>query len=259
MQFYLHLNGAMRGPLSEARVQALLAEGVLVGTDLAAEKPDGEWCSLASFRRFSTMPPSEALRTSEPMPEAQPANQPAAPHAATPPVSRPTDIDLEPLDSARLGPHARSTIAPDETAFFRTSLHWVIFVRFAILALLVFLFVAMPFAIGVQALAGSQLGWFTLPLPALIMLPPTLAFASSELVITDKRVLIKTGIVRRQSLELFISRIESIGVNQGVLGRMFNYGTVTMRGMGGSEQAFEAIAEPLQFRSYVQRLQSSTS
>jgi len=89
-----------------------------------------------------------------------------------------------------------------------------------------------------------------------MMLPPTLAFASSELVITDKRVLIKTGIVSRQTLEMFIARIESVAVQQDVLGRMFGYGTVTIRGMGGSEEAFEAIARPIEFRNAVQRLQS---
>ncbi|MBA3273380.1 MAG: PH domain-containing protein [Chthoniobacterales bacterium] len=258
MQLYVHLNGATRGPLSEERVQALLAEGLLLGSDLAAENPDGEWRSLETFRRFSTAP--QAVPLSMPtVPAVLPETQPAAPAAVPAPDTATKGGSLVPLNLSELGPYARSTIAPDEKAYFRTSLHWVIFVRFAILALLVFLFIGMPFAIGVQALTGSQLGWFALPLPAFIMLPPTLAFASSELVITDKRLLIKTGIVSRQSLELFISRIESVGVDQGVVGRMFDYGTVKIRGMGGSEQAFEAIADPLQFRSAVQRLQSGTA
>jgi uncharacterized membrane protein YdbT with pleckstrin-like domain len=132
-----------------------------------------------------------------------------------------------------------------------------VFARFAGIALLVFLFVAMPFAIAVQVLTGSQLGWFALPLPVFILLPPTLAFASSELVVTDRRVLIKTGIVRRQTLEMFIPRIESVGVDQGFFGRMFDFGTVTIRGTGGSEEPFEAIAHPLAFRNSVQRLQSA--
>jgi uncharacterized membrane protein YdbT with pleckstrin-like domain len=61
-------------------------------------------------------------------------------------------------------------------------------------------------------------------------------------------VLIKTGIIHRQTLEMFISKIESVGVDQGFFARMFDYGSVLVRGTGGFEQAFEAIAAPLEFR-----------
>jgi uncharacterized membrane protein YdbT with pleckstrin-like domain len=148
------------------------------------------------------------------------------------------------------------TLAPNETPLYTTSLHWIIFVRFALLGLALFLFAAIPFAIAIQALTGSEIGWFALPLPVFIMLPPALAYASGQLVITDRRVLIKSGIIHRQSMELFISKIESIGVDQGVFGRMFDYGTLTIRGTGGFEEPFEWIANPLLFRSWIQRLQS---
>jgi len=134
-------------------------------------------------------------------------------------------------------------------------LHWIIFVRFALLALSLFFFLALPVAIGVQALTGSQLGWFVLPFPAFVMVAPTLAYVSSELVITDMRVLIKTGIVQRQTLEMFIAKVESIGIDQSFGGRLFDYGTVTIRGTGGFAERFEAIARPLEFRNWVQRMQ----
>ena len=261
MQFYVYLNGEKRGPLSGERVQDLLSEGLLLGSDLAADQPDREWRALSAFRRFSatnagdveaagSLTPSES--TMAPLQSLHAATKGAAPVATADLVDSP----LPPLTLDALGPYARGTLAPDERPFYKTSLHWIVFVRFAVMALLAFLFIAMPFAIGVQALTGSQIGWFALPLPALMMLPPTLAFASSELVITDKRVLIKTGIVSRQTLEMFIARVESVGVQQDVLGRMFDYGTVRIRGLGGSEEAFEAIARPIEFRNAVQRLQS---
>ena len=255
MQFYVYLNGGKRGPLTEERVQSLLADGVLHGSDLAADQPDGEWKALAEFRRFAAVAPVEQAPTTEPLA----IRADAITTAGMPPpipdlTTAAADLPSLPLDA--LGPYARSTLAPNETPFYKTSLHWVVFLRFAFMALLVFLFIAMPFAIALQALTGSELGWFALPLPALMLLPPTLAFASSELVITDRRVLIKTGIVRRQTLELFISRIESIAIDQGFLGRMWDYGTVVVRGTGGSEEVFEAIAHPVHFRNSVQRLQS---
>ena len=253
MEFLVYLNGASRGPFEAERLRALLAARLLQPSDLACEAcADGEWKPLSSFGEFQDTPAvEEAGSISQGV--AAPIPPPPLPIFAPPPS--PT-ADLRPLPIDTLGPYSRANLAPNETPYFKTSLHWFIFARFAALAFVLFLLAAIPFAIGVQALTGSELGWFALPLPAFILLPPTLAFASSELVITDRRVLIKTGIVRRQTVEMFISKVESIAVDQGFLGRVFDFGTVTIRGTGGFEEAFESIASPLQFRSWIQRLQS---
>ncbi|HEV3409215.1 MAG TPA: PH domain-containing protein, partial [Chthoniobacterales bacterium] len=63
------------------------------------------------------------------------------------------------------------------------------------------------------------------------------------------------GIIRRQTLEMFISKIESVAIDQGFFGRVFDYGTVIVRGTGGFEERFEAIARPVEFRNWVQRMQ----
>ena len=255
MQLYLYLNGAKRGPVSAERVQELLDEGVLQPSDLACNRPDGDWKPLTSLATGSGAEAPATVKQQIVAP-AEPARTQLPPPVPLPPPPVPPPSDLPPLSRDSLGPYSRSTLAPNETPFYKTSLHWIIFIRFGIIALLVFLFVGFPLAIAVQAISGSELGWFALPLPVLFLIAPTLAFASSELVITDRRVLIKTGIVRRQTLEMFISKIESIAVDQGFFGRMFDYGSVVVRGTGGFEQAFEAIAAPLEFRRWVQRLQS---
>ena len=252
MQLYVYINGARRGPISADRVRALLDEGVLQPSDLACSEPEGELKPLSSMNASTPLVEHHVARSTPPPPIV--AEPPPPPLPRPIPAAAPTG--LRPLSPDSLGPYSRSTLSPNETPFYKTSLHWIVFVRFGIIALLVFLFLAFPFAIAVQALTGSELGWFVLPLPVLFLVPPTLAFASSELVITDRRVLIKTGVVRRQTLEMFISKIESIGVDQGFFGRMFDYGSVLVRGTGGFEQGFDAIADPLRFRAWVQRLQS---
>ena len=75
---------------------------------------------------------------------------------------------------------------------------------------------------------------------------------STEIAVTSRRVLIKTGIVNRKTLELLLSRIESIGVNETPLGRLLGYGTVILRGTGGTPEQFDRIASPLEFRKEVQ-------
>lgn len=252
MEIYLYLNGAQRGPFSEEQVRRSLVDGFLQPSDLASGTDEGGWKPVATLLEGEATPPSSEIVA--PSVPAQPLATLAAPIVV--PQSLPAAPDLPALQPDALGPYSRSTLTHNEKPYFKTSLHWIVFARFAALAFALFLFAAIPFAIGLQAFTGWEIGWFALPLPALILLPPTLAFASSELVITDRRVLIKTGIIRRQTVEMFISKVESIAIDQGVFGRMFDYGNVTVRGTGGFEELFEAIASPVQFRTWVQRLQS---
>jgi len=75
---------------------------------------------------------------------------------------------------------------------------------------------------------------------------------STEIAVTSRRVLIKTGIVKLRTLELLLARIESIGVTEPPLGRVLGYGTVVLRGTGGTPEQFDRIANPLEFRKQVQ-------
>ena len=85
-----------------------------------------------------------------------------------------------------------------------------------------------------------------------LMLPPWIKSSSSEFAITNKRVLIKVGLIRRHSLELLLQKVEGIGVDQGFLGRVLGYGTITVSGVGGTKEAFRMISNPLEFRRQVQ-------
>ena len=73
-------------------------------------------------------------------------------------------------------------------------------------------------------------------------------YATTELAITNKRVIAKTGLIQRKTIEMFISKVESVQVDQGILGRMFDFGTVTLTGTGVQSAPFRSIADPLLFR-----------
>jgi uncharacterized membrane protein YdbT with pleckstrin-like domain len=72
------------------------------------------------------------------------------------------------------------------------------------------------------------------------------------MVVTNRRVLIKTGIMSRRTIELLLSRVESIVITEPFFGRMFGYGTVIVRGTGGTPEPFTLIANPTEFRRHVQ-------
>jgi uncharacterized membrane protein YdbT with pleckstrin-like domain len=80
----------------------------------------------------------------------------------------------------------------------------------------------------------------------------TIARANSEFAVTNKRVLIKIGWLRRQSLETLLSKVEAMHVEQSILGRLWDYGTIVISGTGGSKQPFRRIAWPMEFRRKVQ-------
>jgi uncharacterized membrane protein YdbT with pleckstrin-like domain len=70
--------------------------------------------------------------------------------------------------------------------------------------------------------------------------------------VTNRRVLIKTGMVSRRTLDLMLARVESIGVEETAFGRMLGYGSVVVRGTGGTPEPFRRIAHPQEFRRAVQ-------
>jgi len=76
-----------------------------------------------------------------------------------------------------------------------------------------------------------------------------LVFATSEFGITNKRVIMKTGLIRRKTLEMLLNKVETVGVDQGIMGRIFGYGTITVKGTGGSASPFNKIAQPMVFRT----------
>lgn len=73
-------------------------------------------------------------------------------------------------------------------------------------------------------------------------------FKSTELGVTTKRIIVKHGFVSRQTIEINLSKAESVQVDQSVWGRMFNFGTLVISGTGTSHAPLTGIAEPMAFR-----------
>lgn len=85
-----------------------------------------------------------------------------------------------------------------------------------------------------------------------ILIFPYIRRATTDLGVTDKRVIAKTGLIRRHTIEQRIQKIESIRVNQGIFGRMFDYGTIMIHGTGGATTPIALVAEPFAFKRAVE-------
>ena len=71
---------------------------------------------------------------------------------------------------------------------------------------------------------------------------------STELAITNRRVIAKFGFVQRHTVEINLEKVEALRVDQGFIGRMLNFGTIHITGSGGSVEPIAQIAQPLEFR-----------
>src|SRR5512138_2876281 len=95
------------------------------------------------------------------------------------------------------------------------------------------------------------LGVVLLPLFGLGLIFLVMAYVrykSTELAVTTKRVIVKHGFIRRQTVEINLSKVESIQVDQGVVGRMFDFGTLVISGTGTSHAPITGISAPMAFR-----------
>ncbi len=93
---------------------------------------------------------------------------------------------------------------------------------------------------------------FTLIMAFLTLLSAYITYATSEFVITNKRVLFKAGLIHRSTIEIILQRVESIAVYQSLLGRLFDYGSITVSGIGGSRDSFPNLPAPMKLRNLIQ-------
>jgi membrane protein YdbS with pleckstrin-like domain len=136
-----------------------------------------------------------------------------------------------------------------ERIVYRARLHWTIFL---ISIVVVLLGIALAILLQVVQPAYSYAGLGLAGVGLLLAIGPAIRYVTSEFAVTDKRVLGKVGFIERESDETLLSKVEAIAVDQGVLGRLFGFGTVTITGTGGTQEVFRGISEPLEFRRQIQ-------
>ncbi len=118
---------------------------------------------------------------------------------------------------------------------------------------------------GEEVISRATVTWFSVLLPLIlgvlllpfygfgliIIIPCVLKITSTELALTNKRIVAKFGFIRRETVELRLERVESISVSQGIFGRIFNYGSIVVKGSGGTGAPIPYIKNPLDFRRYI--------
>lgn len=139
-------------------------------------------------------------------------------------------------------------LQPGETVAYTTTLHWVVYLPAISLWLLAF----------VALTAGGALGPVSLLIAIVCALTGlVMAFSAwfrrwtTEIDVTDRCIVYKRGFIRRHTVEMNMDKVESVDVDQSILGRMLDYGDITIRGTGVGIEPLHNIDAPLEFRNQV--------
>ena len=149
--------------------------------------------------------------------------------------------------------YAERILQPGEIIAYRARLHWVIY-----LAGLVLVVLAIAAAIAAVVIKTDllRIGLLLTALIALFlgvfqMTRAWLWQVNTEITVTNRRIIYKTGFISRNTVEMNLDKVESVLVRQSLIGRMFDYGTVIIRGVGAGLEPVRLISHPLELHRHV--------
>jgi uncharacterized membrane protein YdbT with pleckstrin-like domain len=144
-------------------------------------------------------------------------------------------------------------LQPDETVKVVGRLHWSIYIR-AVVVLLIALGVLLasnwltdPTSQRYALMASGVVG----ALGLLLLLKAWIHRMATEIVVTDRRVILNRGLLRRHTMEMNMTKIEMVDVKQSLWGRIWGYGTVEIHGTGADIEPLEGIGSPLLIRNAI--------
>ena len=149
--------------------------------------------------------------------------------------------------------YAERVLQPGETIAYRARLHWIIYLLgWALTVVAVGLAIAaMVFSdttLRYGLLAGAAIALF---LALFQLLRAWLVSANTEIIVTSRRVIYKTGFISRNTVEMNLDKVESVLVQQTLFGRMIDYGTVIIRGVGAGLEPIRNIGSPLMLHRHI--------
>ena len=131
-----------------------------------------------------------------------------------------------------------------ENVVYKANIHWFIFVP----GVLIFAIGIYLFTWDFEGGTGPILGFIAIIIAIFSLVKAMITKITTELAVTTKRVIAKVGFIRRNTVELNHSKVESFNIDQSILGRIFGFGTIIVNGTGGGKTSIPNIDSPLVFR-----------
>jgi uncharacterized membrane protein YdbT with pleckstrin-like domain len=158
------------------------------------------------------------------------------------------------IQGAPMTKYADEVLQPGETVRYQGTLHWIIFVPGV--PLLVFVFagwfgMTRAWQPGHGISLYSLLALFALVAFLLQLLTAWITQLTTEIAVTNRRVIYKTGLISRRTIEMNMDKVESVDVTQDFFGRLLDYGTVLIRGTGAGLEPLANVASPIALRNAI--------
>jgi uncharacterized membrane protein YdbT with pleckstrin-like domain len=142
--------------------------------------------------------------------------------------------------------YVESVLAPGERIVHRAAIsHWNFALSYLVGALCL---IGAAAAVYVDWQRGPLIAAALTVIGVVVIMVALIRRGTSELVLTDRRIIAKRGFIARATVEMTLAKVESLHVNQGLFGRMLNYGDVTVVGTGSSLEPLRGICGPLELR-----------
>src|SRR5438132_1383743 len=153
-----------------------------------------------------------------------------------------------------MGRYIDDILQPEEKVLYSTNAHWIFFLP----AIGLWILAAVFFVLSRMVPAGSALivvCWALAAIVAVVALYRTVTAWfhrwTTETDVTNLRVVHKTGFISRKTFEMSLDKVESVDVTQSIMGRLFDFGDVTIMGVGEGKETITTIASPLAFRNSI--------
>lgn len=135
----------------------------------------------------------------------------------------------------------------DDNVVYVAGLHWILFFWPAMLALL-------GMFLGIQFASLKEVSIFMVLFAMAWGVITWMTFHFSSVTINKKHVVLRTGVLVRQTIDMTMSKIETIDIRQSILGSLFQYGTLVITGTGGTRHTISYLDKPLTCRRYIEQL-----
>jgi uncharacterized membrane protein YdbT with pleckstrin-like domain len=148
--------------------------------------------------------------------------------------------------------YVNSVLQPGETVKAIGRLHWINYLKaFLLAAVGVVLLLYGQQAATTAGRTAMYLGWLLLVLAAILFLGAWFRRSITELSVTNHRVIYKSGFIRRHTVEMNMDKVETVNVDQSMLGRLLGYGTIHVLGTGQGIEGLSRIGSPLTLRNAI--------
>jgi uncharacterized membrane protein YdbT with pleckstrin-like domain len=146
--------------------------------------------------------------------------------------------------------YVAKVLQPGEHVIHVGRLHWIMYLPAIIVLVIGLAALAIPSTSDNRVVIYSISGVLVL-IAALSAFRAWFRQFTTEIAVTDRRIIYKTGFIARRTAEMNMHRVETVAVEQGIFGRVLNYGTVHIRGTGAGIENLTMVADPLRLRSTI--------